>query len=310
MALISSHVVLGGNGVVGRETVRALLERGQSPASVGRRPSPIDGAQSVIADLLDPVEVARTLRGAEVVYLTVGLPYSSRIWAEQWPKILKNTIDAALANGSHLVYFDNVYAYGPVTGPMTETTPLNPSSRKGTVRATALLALGAAAERGLGVTIARSADFYGPGASTSVFNSFALDKIAAGKPATWLFDADQPHSLTYTPDIGDALAALGSDPRGRGRTWHVPSAPALTGREYMELAAGAHVGTKVMGSSTMHMGALFSLPARETLEMAYQYTAPYVFDSRQFEATFGVTATSSTEGIAATLATSRLTRKR
>ena len=60
----------------------------------------------------------------------------------------------------------------------------------------------------------------------------------------------------------------------------------------------------------MRMGALLSLPARETLEMAYQYTAPYVFDSRQFEATFGVTATPSAEGIAVTMATSRLRRKR
>ncbi len=64
----------------------------------------------------------------------------------------------------------------------------------------------------------RRADFYGPGATTSVFNTCVLDKAAAGKTPTWFFAAAQPHSMTYTRDIGDALAILGTDPRARGRT--------------------------------------------------------------------------------------------
>jgi hypothetical protein len=178
----SAHVVLGGNGIVGRETVRALLALGHSPASVGRRPAAVDGARSVTADLLDPADVARAIRGAEVAYLVAGLPYSSRVWAEQWPGIVGNTVDTALEQGVHVVYLDNVYAYGRVSGPMTESTPIEPSSKKGLVRAAALRRLDDAAARGLAVTIGRSADFYGPGASTSVFNTFALDKISARRP--------------------------------------------------------------------------------------------------------------------------------
>ncbi|MEK8225963.1 NAD-dependent epimerase/dehydratase family protein [Oerskovia sp. M15] len=151
------------------------------------------------ADLLERADVAAALRGAEVAYLTAGLPYSARTWATDWPVLLANTVEAALENGTHLVYLDNVYAYGRVDEAMTESTAINPTSKKGHVRAAALRTLDHARERGLTVTIGRSADFYGPGASTSVFNTFALDKIAAGKPGTWLFDADQLHSLTYTP---------------------------------------------------------------------------------------------------------------
>jgi len=314
MTSTPAHIVLGGNGVAGRETVRALIERGHTPASVGRSASVVDGALSVTADLLNLAEVTQVVRGAEVVYLTAGLPYSSRTWAEQWPIILRNTIDAALESSARLVYLDNVYAYGRVTGPMTESTPIRPVSKKGEVRAAALRMLDEATTRGLTVTIARSADFYGPGASTSVFNGFALDKIQQGKNATWLFNADLPHSLTYTPDIGDALAILGTDPRGRGGVWHIPTAPALTGRQYIDLAielAGAHAGLRnsvssvkatVMGNAMMRMGALFNSDARETLEMAYQYTGPYVFDSSAFESAFGVAATPVAEGIAASLA--------
>lgn len=291
------HVVLGGNGVAGRETVRALVDRGLRTSSVGRKPSTMHGARSITADLLIARDVHRALRDAEVAYLTAGLPYSTRIWQTQWPVIVRNTIDAAVENGTHLVYLDNVYAYGPVSGAMTESTPINPTSRKGEVRAAALRALEEAAARGLVVTIGRSADFYGPGATTSAFNTYALDRIARGKAGTWFFDADQPHSLTYTPDIGNALAVLGTTPQAHGRTWHLPTAPALTGHDYLELADGSGQRTKVMSLTSMRLGALFNANARETLEMAYQYTAPYLLDSTTFQSAFNVSPTSPAEGI-------------
>jgi nucleoside-diphosphate-sugar epimerase len=296
------HIVLGGNGVVGRETVMALRRRGESTTSVARHPSPLDGVPSVIADLLVAADVDRVLAGAQVAYLTVGLAYSSAAWEEQWPVIVRNVIDAAVAHDTHLIYFDNVYAYGRVDGAMTERSPINPASRKGRVRAAALAALASAtSERGLSVTVARSADFYGPGASTSSFNTYGLARIEAGKTGTWFFDADQPHSLTYTPDIGEALALLGTHPTGRGGVWHLPTAPALTGRGYLQLGApGAKVA--VMSRMTMRIGGLFSAGARETLELSYQYTAPYLFDSSAFETAFSVTATPIVDGIAATMA--------
>jgi nucleoside-diphosphate-sugar epimerase len=303
------HVVLGGNGVAGRETVRALLARGERTISVGRRPSSLANVRSAIADLRDARQVTRALVGADVAYLAAGVPYTSRAWAEQWPQIVGSAIDAATAHGTHLVFLDNVYAYGPVTAPMTEQTPIAPSSKKGRVRAQLLGMLENAASRGLDVTIGRSADFYGPGASTSVFNTFALDRIAAGKRATWLFDADQPHSLTYTPDIGAALAVLGTAPEARGRTWHLPTAPPLTGREYIRLAAGPHARVGVMSAATIRMGALFNTPARETLEMAYQYTSPYLFDSHLFEEAFTCTPTPVVQAIAQSLAPTHATSR-
>ncbi|BCJ35654.1 NAD-dependent epimerase [Actinocatenispora thailandica] len=299
MTTASTHVVLGGNGVIGRETLRALIGLGVPAASVGRRPAGVDQVRSITADLLDPAAVERAVAGAEVAYLTAGLPYSARVWANQWPVIVRNAIDAAIAHGTHLVYFDNVYAYGRVDGPMTERTPVDPSSRKGRVRAAALDLLDrAVAERGLVRTVGRSADFYGPGATTSVFNTYALDRITAGKAGIWLFDSDQPHSMSYTPDMGAALAILGTDPAARGHVWHLPTAPALTGRQYLELAGGPG---RTMTAGTIRLGALFDGGARETLEMGYQYTAPYLFDSTAFETAFSMTPTPTADGIAASL---------
>ncbi len=307
---MTTHVVLGGSGVVGRETVTALLAAGRSVRSVTR--SAQSGARSAdrrpevehtAADLLDAASTVRALQGAEVVYLTAGVRYTTRAWRQGWPVVVRNTIEACLANGTHLVRFDNVYAYGRTEGAMTESTAIRPASRKGALRAELLAMLDTArTERGLVVTIARSADFYGPGAATSAFNTFAIDAVAAGRAPTWLFDATQPHSMTYTRDIGAALAVLGADDRARGRTWHVPTAPALTGAQYLAIVAGESGRPhRTMSSTTMRIGALFSSAARETLEMAYQYTAPYRFDSSAFEQTFGVEPTAYAEGIAAAL---------
>ncbi|TFC92930.1 MULTISPECIES: NAD-dependent epimerase/dehydratase family protein [Cryobacterium] len=307
MTTNSHHVVLGGNGIIGRETVRALLRRAENTTSVGRRPSTIDGVSSLAANLLTAADASRALTGADVAYFTVGLPYSASIWAQQWPIILRNTIDAAIAHNTHLIYFDNVYAYGLVDGPMTEQSPISAISKKGRIRAAALTALDAAeAERGLSFTVARSADFYGPGAATSVFNTFALVRIAAGKTGTWLFNADQPHSVTYTPDIGESLAILGTHPAGSGNIWHLPTAPALTGREYLQLAGAPDSRINVMSRTTMRIGALFNTAARETLEMSYQYAAPYIFDSRAFETAFGISPTPIADGITTTLAAERV----
>lgn len=302
----TSHVILGGNGVIGRETARALLATGATVTSVGRRPSTVAGVTSVTADLLDPAAVERALAGAEVAYLTAGLPYSAALWEQQWPRIVDNVVEAALATGAHLVSLDNVYAYGAVDGVMTEATPIAPISRKGRVRARAGAALEAAvAERGLVSTVGRSADFFGPGATTSVFNGFGIDPVVAGRSGTWLYDADLPHSLTYTPDVGRGLAILGTDPAARGRVWHLPTGPALTGRDYLRLAGGPDRPIKVMGAAMMRIGALFNADARETREMSYQYTAPYRFDSSAFELAFGVGPTPIDVAIAETVRAAR-----
>jgi hypothetical protein len=78
-------------------------------------------------------------------------------------------VSAATAMGefAKLIFFDNVYMYGKVTGPMTEEMPFNPSSQKGEIRAKmATMLLDEIKAGGVRALIARSADFYGPAATT------------------------------------------------------------------------------------------------------------------------------------------------
>lgn len=302
---MNDHVVLGGNGVVGKETIVALQKAGQQVASAGRTPARHPGVTSIIANLLDVGSVRLAIQDSQVAYLTAGLPYRTSTWRRDWPTVMGNVIAACADAGVHLVFFDNVYAYGWVDGPMTEDTPIRPSSRKGQVRAELLRMLENGRERGLTFTVGRSADFYGPGATTSVFNTMALNRVAAGQDPVWLLDRDQPHSMTYTPDSGVAMAILGTDARARGKVWHLPTAPARTGEEYLAMASGRALRHRTMSMATMRLGSLFISDAREALELSYQNTSPYLFDSSRFEATFGVSPTPYPEGIARTLQTIR-----
>ena len=302
MASGELHVVLGGTGVVGRATTAALLALERDVVSVSRSGGSLVGAASVAADLMDSAAVSRALRGSVAAYVTVGLPYSLTAWQSGWPVIMKNSIDACLAHGTHLVYLDNVYAYGSVRQAMTEATPIRPSSKKGHLRASLLRMLETAArEHGLHYTVGRSADFYGPGAATSVFNTFVIDRVKAGKKPKWLLNPNQPHSMTYTADLGRAMALLGTDPRARGKAWHVPTSAALTGADYMAIADSAQSTHGTMSMATLRFGALFNRAARETLEMSYQNTQPYVFDSTLFETTFATRPTPYSEGILSAL---------
>lgn len=293
IASAPAALVLGA-GTVGAATAAVLRAGSAGPVvRIGRT----SGDRRI--DLRDPDATADLAAGASTLYLTAGLPYRSAVWERDWPSILRNVIASSIHHRARLVFFDNVYAYGPVATAMTEQTPIRPTSRKGTVRAALAAQLDRAGERGLDYAIVRSADFYGPGAETSVFTTMAARAVARGKRPLWLFDADQPHSMTYVPDIARALVTVGTAPALAQRVWHVPTAPALTGREYARLLGGGEI--RVLTEGMTRAGALFSADARESLELSYQSLAPHVFDGSAFTTEWGMAPTPVSEGIAATL---------
>tara|TARA_B100000614_G_scaffold233349_1_gene228584 strand:+ start:1436 stop:2032 length:597 start_codon:yes stop_codon:yes gene_type:complete len=191
---------------------------------------------------------------------------------------------------------------------MTEDTPHRPTSEKGRVREqvvnTLLEAFSAGTVRGV---VARSADFYGPGADgNGIPNMLVLQRMLAGKAAQWIVSADQPHSLTYSTDCGRALPLLVADESAHNRVWHLPTAhPPITIRRMVEIAAdilGAAGKIQTMPRWMLRVGGLFDRTIRELPEMAYQYDRPYLFDSTAFEEHFAFAPTSYEQGIRETIA--------
>ena len=237
------HTILGAGGAVANALTRELSKNKEIVRLVSRKPI-VNSDPNITwkkADLLNYNELLEASRGSTVIYLTAGLVYDKEIWRAQWPVIMQNFINLGKETGARLIFFDNVYMYGLVNGAMKEDTPYNPVSVKGEVRAKIADQLMAEANAdNVKASIARGADFYGTENLNSFFDSMVLDKYAKNQRAMWIGKPDTLHSFSYIPDMGTGMYLLGQHPESDNQIWHMPTAPPLTGKQFIELTAGIY----------------------------------------------------------------------
>lgn len=299
---MSRHVVIGA-GAVSRAIVRALATRGIEAHVLSRSGTQVPGARSESVDALDADRLASAIQGADVVYQASQPAY--RRWPQEFPALQDSIVRAVQSTDAVLAVVENLYGYGPVSGPISETLPLAATGRKGRVRADMWGALEAEACAGrLRVTAARPSDFFGPHAHDSAVGERFFRPLIAGKKAEVMGNPEALHSYTYVLDIGEALVRLALDERSLNRAWHVPSAPAVTNRRFLEIAAGI-AGTEpkstTLTRTKMRIGGLFIPAARELPEMLYEFEEDFVVDHSAYAAVFGDHATPLEESLAATV---------
>ena len=131
------QTILGAGGSVSIELAKSLKYFTDEIRLVGRNPRKVNETdQLYAADLTNRQEVFKAIEGSEIVYLTVGLDYSTKIWQQLWPPLMQNVIDACIESNAKLVFFDNVYAIGgDFVGHIKEDSPISPTSKKGEIRA-------------------------------------------------------------------------------------------------------------------------------------------------------------------------------
>lgn len=301
------QTILGANGTIATELSKHLPSYKTTIRQVSRNPKKINESDELVAaDLLNYEQTEKAVAGSEVAYLLAGLPYDIKVWQEQWPKLMRNVIDACKKHGTKLVFFDNVYSYGLVTGTMTEETPYNPTSKKGEVRAKIATTLLDEVKQGnLQGMIVRGADFYGPSAKLSLTYTTVTERLKTKKGPQWIGNAKAIHTFTYTPDAGRAVAMLGNTASAYNQTWHaLTSKEKMTGEEYVKIACrmmDAKYSLMSMPKFGVRVVGLFVPVMREFVEMMYQFENDYIFDSTKFEKAFNMKATPYEEGIAATL---------
>ncbi len=276
-----THTILGAGGAIAKVLTDELLKSGRKVRLVSRSGHTAAGTESLRADLLSADETKKAVQGSDIVHLLAGLPYDSRIWSEQWPKIMRNSIDACKAAHAKLIFFDNVYAYGLVRGKMTESTPYAPCSRKGEIRVKiAALLEEEYKKKNLDAMIVRSADFYGPYATASSLPFIlGIDKLMKGKSAQWPVDLNKPHSFTYTIDCAKALLLLAERDECFNQTWHLPTSnPPIDGRAFITLIARelkVQPRMTVMKKWMVRMAGMINRTVYEIYEMLYQYENEY-----------------------------------
>lgn len=298
------QTILGAGGDIGRLLAQELSFYTKDIQLVSRNPQKINPTDVCTpVDLMDSNQVVGCLEESAVAYLTVGLKYSSKIWQKQWPIIMDNVIDACVASGCKLVFFDNIYMYAPDgLQHMKEDCLHRPSSKKGKVRKALNEKLKEAREkRGLEYLIARSADFYGPGAKNGVLNVSVIESFNRGKMGFWQIRTDKVHSMTYTLDAARATALLGNTPSAFGQVWHLPTSAQLWTVDHfiseMEKQTGRKARVYVL-KKWMMKGIGFFVPlVKELYEMSYQYDRDYFFDSQKFQDAFEFCVTPYEEGV-------------
>jgi nucleoside-diphosphate-sugar epimerase len=300
------HVIFG-TGPVSIWTARALLESGHAVRAVnrtGKRPGlmPAD-VEIVAADLADSTQAVDVAQGAVVVYQALNPPYDR--WQELFPPLQRSAMESARSARARYVSIDNLYGYGPVSGPVTERTPQQPNTKKGRLRAAMTREVLDAHERGeMKAAVLQSSDYYGPGVTMSQFGERTFGPMLAGKAADVSGSAELPHSYAYIEDVGRAAAVLGTREEALGRVWFAPHAPAATQRAMVEEACrqlGVTPRIRVISPLMMRLAGLFVPAARESVEMLYQFMESWVVSSDAIESAFGLKPTPIEEGLRRTV---------
>ena len=299
------HVVLG-TGAVGKSVARELVKLGKNVRMVNRSGKAADmpaSVEVVKGDVYNAVNVAELTKGATTVYQCAQPTYTE--WAEKFPPLQAAVLEGVATSGAKLVVMENLYMYGDPNGrPITETLPYDAHTKKGKIRAAMSEALMNAHRSGkVRVAIGRASDFIGPeyfiGADQLIYPAIE------GKTANALGDLDALHSFTFVPDIGKALAILGTRDEALGQVWHIPSPAPLTQRQLATLIykeAGQPLKVRAGGRLILSVMGLFNANVREIIEMLYEFEKPFIMDSSKFEKAFGLKATPIEQAVRETVA--------
>jgi nucleoside-diphosphate-sugar epimerase len=285
--------VIVGAGPVGTATARLLAERGEQVRIISRRGGGPEhpAVERVAADATDVDRLSALANGATALYNCANPAYHR--WLTDWPPLASALLTAAERSGAVLTTANNLYGYGPVTQPITESTPLAAIHPKLRLRADMWRDALARQEAGrIRATEVRASDYI---EANSIF-TFTLGKpLLAGKRAYVPAPLDVPHSWTSITDVARTLVAVAIDERAWGRAWHVPTNPPLTIRElavrFTEVAGAPAPKLTAIPYPMVWTVGLFSPLVRELRTTRYQFYRPFILDSTLTTRTFGIEPT-------------------
>jgi nucleoside-diphosphate-sugar epimerase len=236
------QVILGANGSVGRALAKELAEYSTDITLVSRNPQKVNQTDQLAPlDLSLKANVEKAVEGADIVYVTIGFPYKTSVWKENWLPFMTNVVESCIRHNAKLVFFDNVYAIGgDNVKHITELSPFSPTSQKGVIREKVDQLILKSIDGGkLKAIIARAPDFFGGISSeSSIIMQTVCDRLRQGKPAQWFCSVDKLHSYGYVPDLAKGTAILGNTESAYNQIWNLPTdTQTLTGRQWIELFA-------------------------------------------------------------------------
>lgn len=296
--MIVMNSVVFGTGPLGLWVANILESQGKAVTLVNRSgkisSECADDIKVVIGDANKPDVVAQICRdaNADTIFHCAMPPYSQ--WVEEFPALTKGILEGAKVAGCKLVYGDNLYGYGDTQGGLiTESLAYKATGHKGKVRASmATLLLD---EKDMSVVIGRGSDFYGPCVINSMLGKSFFESALSGKKVNLLGNIDLPHTYTYVKDFAKALVQLGSHDEAFGQVWHVPNAPTITTRQFIEIVEkeiNRTIQVRSAGRKMVSFLGLFNPMLREMKEMMYSWDQEYIVSHKSYKNNFDDSFTS------------------
>jgi nucleoside-diphosphate-sugar epimerase len=282
-------LVLGAAGRLGSAAGTAFRDAGWQVVSfvrpgAGRRaPS---GTEVIESE--DRAAVAEAARGADLLLHALNTPYP------QWERLALQhmyvAIEAAEASGATLIFPGNLYNFGAgMPALVDETTPLQPTSRKGRLRVDMEQRLREATERGMRAIVLRAGDYFGHGRG-SWFDLVVARDIGRGR-VTYPGPLDVLHAWAYLPDLARTLVRL-AERRAALPAYATFGFPghAVTGGELAAAMAAAvqrRLEVKRMSWWLLHTLGRLSAMGRELAEIEYLWRVPHAIAGAGLEAVIG-----------------------
>jgi nucleoside-diphosphate-sugar epimerase len=298
------HVIFG-TGPLGKWSARELVKLGRHVRLINRSGNAAGlpaGVEVVKGDAYNLELNVHLSQGATAIYQCAQPEYYE--WQDKFPVMQTAILGAAIHNGAKFIAAENLYMYGDTKGALiTEQTPCNAHTKKGKVRQQMAEELFAAHNAGqVRAAAVRGSDFFGPDDMIYTENLFL--PVLQGKPANAMGRLDQPHTWTYAPDFGKALAIAGTHEEALGQAWHVPSNPPMAQQQLLDLVSaeiGKPVKARAAGKLMLSVIGLFNKTLAEMPEMLYEFTQPFIMDSSKFTKAFGMQATPMDQAVAETI---------
>lgn len=282
------NVVLG-TSAVGLAVANLLAEQGEHVRLVSRSGAGPDHPliERIAADATQAERLSAIAEGTAVLYNCASPPYDR--WPRDWPLLNASILVAAERSGAVLAVYSNLYGYGPGSGVMSESTPLAAKHPKLSIRADMWREARSLHESGrICMTEVRGSDHLQP---NSMISLAMFKPMLEGKRVISPIPIDIHRSWTSVRDSARLLTTVANDKRAYGHAWHVPSYEPMTARELLVTFARLNhlAEPKVLllpWSLVWALGMIVPM-VREIRSTRYQFSEPFIMDSRRASAMFG-----------------------
>jgi nucleoside-diphosphate-sugar epimerase len=297
-------LVLGAAGRLGFVAAETFRDAGWQvkglvrPGRSGAVPRRVEAIEAVTPD-----EAVAAAQGCDMV-LNAFNPVITE-WRKNALSLAYAAIAAAEGNGATLLFPGSVWNYGRGMPPvLDESTPMQPTTRKGGMRVEMEQRIREACDRGMRAIVLRAGDFFG-GGSGSWFDLVIAKDIGRGR-LTYPGPLGVEHEWAYLPDFAATLVRL-AEQRARFSACETFGFPghAVTGQEFI-----ATIETVTKSKFTLRpmswwmiktIGQLLAM-GRELSELEYLWRVPHRISGHKLKAAIGdVPHTPLPEAIAASL---------